>query len=283
MLNVTLLENHEEIRKNFNAKFVYTQAEFELYNKDLIESCSAQGYPLEFSRLLLWSKMPYYQAVSFDRALVFLKSMNGDVYVMSEPPGEHNQGFGLQNVHGVIRMDAVELADRIEYEWYEVYQITEDSPFVEHLLPDDLYVFDPSMERLLVFTHENDFWDLESTQPMVAAKSRFCMCEGFPLPPAASYEELKAAIAKSPKPNTVLTLELSYALKGYFRAFTVCKRLASDRKGYEYWFEHASEIRYTSIEALEQAKAFYEDSLLTVAADPTVRFEIHSVKHTPTI
>ena len=78
-------------------------------------------------------------------------------------------------------------------------------------------------------------------------------------------------------------MELSSALKGYFRAFTVCKRLASDRKGYEYWFDHAPEIRYTSIEALEQAKAFYEDSLLTVAADPTVRFEIHSVKHTPTI
>ena len=76
MKNIRLLPNHEEIRKNFNAKFVYTEAEFELYNKDLIESCSAHGYPLEFSQLLLWSKMPYYQAVSFDRALTFLKSMN---------------------------------------------------------------------------------------------------------------------------------------------------------------------------------------------------------------
>ena len=32
MLNVTLLENHEEIRKNFNAKFVYTEAEFRIEN-----------------------------------------------------------------------------------------------------------------------------------------------------------------------------------------------------------------------------------------------------------
>ena len=132
-----------------------------------------------------------------------------------------------------------------------------------------------------MFTHENDFWDLESTQPMVAAKSRYCSCEGFALPPASSYDELKAAIAKSPKQNTILTLELSYALKGYFRAFTVRKQLAADRRGYEYWFDHAPDTRYTSIEALESAKAFYDDSLLTVAAEPNVRFEIHSVTYTP--
>ena len=35
MLNVTLLENHEEIRKNFNEKLVYTQAEFELYTREI--------------------------------------------------------------------------------------------------------------------------------------------------------------------------------------------------------------------------------------------------------
>ena len=287
MLNVTLLENHEEIRKNFNAKFVYTQAEFELHHKDWIERNAAQGHPLSYDRLLLWDKMPPYQAISFDRALEFLKSMNGDVYAMSEPTREYGRSFTIEGecrFGEVIQVNPMDLAERIEYEWYEERRLGVLDQYLEDaMLPVDLYVFDPTMEHLLVFTHENDFWDLESTQPMVAAKSRFCMCEGFPLPPAASYEELKAAIAKSPKPNTVLTLELSYALKGYFRAFTVCKRLASDRKGYEYWFDHAPEIRYTSIEALEQAKAFYEDSLLTVAADPTVRFEIHSVKHTPTI
>ena len=287
MKNIRLLPNHQEIRKNFNAKFVYTQAEFELHCKDWIEMASAQGHPLSYDCVLLWDKMPCYQAISFDRALEFLKNMNGDVYAMSEPAKEHGQGFTIEGTRClgvVIQVNAVTLAERIEYEWYESWRLGAIDQYPDdEMLPGDLYVFDPSMDHLLVFTHENDFWELESTQPMVAAKSRFCMCEGFPLPPAASYEELKAAIAKSPKPNTVLTLELSYALKGYFRAFTVCKRLASDRKGYEYWFDHASEIRYTSIEALEQAKAFYEDSLLTVAADPTVRFEIHSVKHTPTI
>lgn len=281
MKNIRLLPNHEEIRRNFNAKFVYTEAEFELHHKDWIERSSAQGHPLSYDRLLLWDKMPCYQAISFDRALKFLRSLNGDVYALSEPGGEGGRVFTIQGTRYsgvVIQVNAVALAERIEYEWYEEWRLGALDQYLDDaMLPPDLYVFDPSMEHLLVFTHENDFWDLESEQPMVAAKSRFCMCEGFSLPPAVSYEELKAAIAKSPKPNTVLTLELSYALKGYFRAFTVCKQLTADRKGYEYWFDHAPETRYTSIEDLESAKVFYDDSLLTVATDPNVRFEIHSV------
>ncbi len=280
MLDIQIMKNHQEIRKVFCEKFVLSKEAFEIQYKEWIEFARSKGHELKYEEVLLWDKMPQYQPISFDRALDFLRDLNHPVYAMSEPEKPHEQGFTLDGTTHrgvVIQADSAALAELMGYEWYEDWRLMEEDCYLaDAILPGDLYVFDPSMEHLLVFTHEHDFWDLVRTQPMVAAKSRYCMCHGFELPPEASYEELKAAFTSRQKDGTITAVECSYSLPGYYRAFTVCKQTMSNQST-SYWFDHAPDDRYTSVEELEVAKAFCEESLLSVSQKPSVRFEIHSV------
>ena len=43
------------------------------------------------------------------------------------------------------------------------------------MLPEDLYVFDLSMEWCVVFTHETTDWESELDNPMKATESRYCI------------------------------------------------------------------------------------------------------------
>ena len=43
------------------------------------------------------------------------------------------------------------------------------------ILSDDLYVFDCSMKRCVVFTHETTHWESEVDNPMKDAQSRLCI------------------------------------------------------------------------------------------------------------
>ena len=110
------------------------------------------------------------------------------------------------------------------------------------VLPADLYVFDESMEHMLVFTHETDYWELEDEQPMKCAESRFCMMCGFELPEAVTYETIQTMLAS----DASLEIELSYSCSMYFRQFIVSKRTKEDHTGYEYWFDFAPNTRYAT-------------------------------------
>ena len=128
--------------------------------------------------------MPDYPTVSFARAIDLLRSMGGDVYFMSEnesyPEYASITVDGVEHKGCVAKSNAAALADLIEFEWYEEWRLAARNMYLANtVLPEDLYVFDGAMEHMLVFTHENDHWDLEIEQPMVAAASRYCMAYGF--------------------------------------------------------------------------------------------------------
>ncbi|MBR5343081.1 MAG: hypothetical protein IK149_04220 [Oscillospiraceae bacterium] len=125
-----------------------------------------------------------FHRVSFSDALKTLRNMKNQVLFMSESE-DHSDSCRLR-VNGrtekgfVAKAGANELADLVEYEWYESWRLSAmDMYLKDAVLPEDLYVFDESMEHVIVFTHENDFWELELTEPMKCAESRYCFVHGF--------------------------------------------------------------------------------------------------------
>ena len=49
--------------------------------------------------------------------------------------------------------DPHELSDRIEYEWRDCTRLSGEAPH-ELTLPEDLYVFDTTLDWVIIFTHE---------------------------------------------------------------------------------------------------------------------------------
>ena len=68
------------------------------------------------------------------------------------------------------------LAEKIEQEWYDSYRLAMQNMYdPDAILPDDLYVFDSSMNWCVVFTHETTDWESEIDDPLKAAESRYCI------------------------------------------------------------------------------------------------------------
>ena len=90
---------------------------------------------------------------------------------------------GVEYKGAVARGNSKEIADRIEYEWFEDRRLSlEDAYLSDAVFPEDLYVVSPDFSHLIVFTHENDFWQAELEEPVKAGISRFCMTFGFDFP-----------------------------------------------------------------------------------------------------
>ena len=175
-------------------------------------------------------------------------------------------------------MNAKELADLIEYEWYEPVRLDALGMYLAHpVLPADLYVFDASMEHLLVFTHETDYWELEDEQPMKCAESRFCMMCGFELPEAVTYEKIRSMLMSELAPDSSLEMEISYSCSEYFRQFIISNWTKEDNTGYEYWFDFDSNTNYPTWEEAENAKVFNDKSLKEISEQNGVRFDIIKV------
>lgn len=234
--NIALVDNANEIRQAFIEKFTMTWDEFQITHKEWIEALAAKNYTVTYEELHLWSLMDH-RAISFEKALEFLRTMQGDVYVMSESESHPGcQTFeidGVEHKNCVLKTNAKELAGLIEYEWYEPYRLYALGMYLTHtILPADIYVFDVSMQHLLVFTHETDYWELEDEQPMKCAASRFCMMRGFELPEAVTYEKIRSMIASELAPDSSLEIEMSYSCSMEFRQFIVSKRTKEDNTGY---------------------------------------------------
>ena len=77
----------------------------------------------------------------------------------------------------VAMTDPRELADRIEYEWLESARLLwEEDRFMEDgILPSDLYVFDTTLDWVIVFTHETD---PHADNTRSGTESRFCRAFG---------------------------------------------------------------------------------------------------------
>ena len=280
-MKITLVDNANEIRQAFIEKFTMTWDEFKVRQKEWIDALAAKNHTVTYEERFLWELMDH-RAISFAKSLEFLRSMQGDVYVMSESEGHPgNNEFeidGVEYKNCVAKMNAKELADLIEYEWYEQYRLEVLEMYLTHtVLPADLYVFDESMEHLLVFTHETDYWELEDEQPMKCAASRFCMMCGFELPEAVTYEKIRSMLTSELAPDSSLEIEMSYSCSMAFRQFIISKWTKEDNTGYEYWFDFDANSNYSTWEEAENAKVFNDKSLKEISELNVVRFDIIEV------
>lgn len=281
MINIEILENGNEIRKKFIEKFTATWEEFQVLHKDWIDDCAQRNEVFEYDELYLWDKMQH-QTIYFGKALEYLRSIKGNVLFMSENENKpYCQGIKLHGTEykGVVaKANASELADLIEFEWYHGFKLQAKNMYQANaMLPDDIYVFDEAMEHLIVFTHENDYWELEDDEPMIAAESRFCMMYGFTLPDDVSYEKIKKLFELELEQNSSLEVELSFSCSKQFYKFVVSKWTNENGIGYQYWFNIDPNSDYATFEEMEEAKIFNGKSLKEASMLPGVRFDIISI------
>ena len=105
-----------------------------------------------------------------ETALAYLRERNGSVLFMAEK-GEDAYYRGKKTVDFVAEANAQALAEQIEKDWYSAYQAAAQGAYsADAFLPEDLYVFDGSMEWCIVFTHE--LTDCDSAD---STESRACI------------------------------------------------------------------------------------------------------------
>ena len=154
--------------------FVLSKEDFELLYPACREESEAMGGDFDewYAEAYLWEKMsPDLPTVDFDTALSLLRSRGGTVLFMSESESTHKPcgliHYGREVCDFVAMADAGELADRIEYEWREYPRLTREAPH-ELTLPEDLYVYDTTLDWVIVFTHKT----------VTTPETRFCRAFG---------------------------------------------------------------------------------------------------------
>lgn len=183
-MKIELFVLPEKAREQFIEAFVLTREEFRTVCPDMVSLSERthQDFDVWYDSAYLWDKMsPDMPAVTFREALRLLRTRQGTVLMMSETELSGHQG-GLIH-HGrcvfdyVAMVDAQELADCIAKEWYECQRsAADDGCPSEAILPEDLYVFDTSLDWVIVFTHEiNPLQDSTAKD----AESRFCLAFGL--------------------------------------------------------------------------------------------------------
>ena len=176
-MKIEIMTNKNEIREAFTKKFLLTWEEFQIEYRDFLDRMKEKNHEFHFENALMWDKMPKtYQTPTFSEALELLKKLRGEVYFIAEANEELRIDKKTYS-NFTAKANAAELADLIEADWYESWK-AEDYLYLE-TLPPDLYVFDAEMKHMLVFTHENDLWESELTEPMKAAAARVCLAYGF--------------------------------------------------------------------------------------------------------
>ena len=183
-MKILLLDNNDEIRKNFIRRFVMSWDEFQVELKDFIDEMKKRNEIVDidfYNRSYMWDKISSnYSRVSFREALQVLASIDNNVMFMSENenvPCYAELFIDGQNIRNfVAQSNAKELAKLIEKEWFEGYILAEQGMYNPNpILPEDLYVFDNSMSWFAVFTHETTDWESELDDPMKSAESRYCI------------------------------------------------------------------------------------------------------------
>lgn len=181
-MNIEYLENTTDIGEAFKNRFVLTWDSFQVRHKDWIDEMNRRNYPIDkqwYDQAYMWDRMdPAFSHVSMKEALDYLRRHFGTVLFMTEK-GERECFQGAKTIDFIAKVNSDQLADRIEFEWYESYRLVEQDRYIPDALPDDLYVFDSSMKWCVVFTHETTDWEAEKAHDwMKVAQSRYCIiCE----------------------------------------------------------------------------------------------------------
>ena len=178
-MKIELFVLPQKTRADFWDAFILTKEEWQVLHPDFVSPLA--DFDEWYSRAYLWDKMsPDLPEVNVREALKKLRSREGRVLFMSEPESSGNPG-GLihhgREIHDFVAMaDARELADRVEYEWFEGWRLAlEDRCLSDTILPEDLYIFDTTLDWIIVFTHENDPKYDEKNE---GAETRLCLAFG---------------------------------------------------------------------------------------------------------
>lgn len=162
------------MRRDFMDAFVLSKEDFELLHPACREELETVGGDFDewFEEAYLWEKMsPDLPVVDFDTALSLLRNRRGTVLFMSESESSHKPcgliRYGREVCDFVAMTDPVELADRIELEWKGSPRLTGEAPH-ELTLPEDLYVYDTTLDWVIIFTHET----------VTTPETRFCRAFG---------------------------------------------------------------------------------------------------------
>jgi hypothetical protein len=175
-MKIELFVLPQVMRRDFMDAFVLEREDFAAVHPDWVHHMdeTSVGFDGWYDQAFLWDKMsPDIPVVDFARALELLRGVEGKVLFLSESETSgHDGGLVLhgRKVYDFVAIaDPQELADLLEYEWNN-----DGSLYVEGklTLPSDVYVFDTTLEWVLVFTHE---WD--DTDGGVPA--RYCKAFGF--------------------------------------------------------------------------------------------------------
>ena len=163
------------MRRDFMDAFVLSKEDFELLHPACRAELETMGGDFDewFEEAYLWEKMsPDLPVVDFDTALSLLRSRRGTVLFMSESESSHKPcgmiRYGREVCDFVAMADAGELSDCIEYEWREYPRLTREAPH-ELTLPEDLYVYDTTLDWVIIFTHET----------VTTPETRFCRVFGL--------------------------------------------------------------------------------------------------------
>ena len=176
-MKIELFVLPQKTRADFMEAFVLAREEWDFLYPNVVSPFADDAG--RYDGAYLWEKMSI-PAVTIREALKLLRSHEGTVLFLSEPEMSGNPGelylYGREIYDFVAMADAHELADRIEYEWFENWRLTlKGDCLPDSILPDDLYVFDTTFEWVIVFTHENDpDYDGKSE----GAESRYCKAFG---------------------------------------------------------------------------------------------------------
>ena len=177
-MDIEFLDDVTDIAEAFQNQFVLTWDNFQIKHKDWIDEMSKSNYPIDkqwYDQAYMWDKMdPAFTSASMKEALDYLRGHTGAVLFMTEK-GVHEYFQGAKTIAFIAKADSHQLADRIEFEWYESYRLAEQCMYIPDALPEDLYVFDSSMEWCVVFTHETTDTETEAAGDwMKNVQSRYC-------------------------------------------------------------------------------------------------------------
>lgn len=185
--DIEIVNNELEMRAQFKKRHTLSWERFQETHSDFIQSMLEKNHITfdeeKYEESYLWDLMPKeYSVVTFQEALNMLKEKDCKVLFMSEG-NVKNSGPHHLTLHGenfstfLAEFEAESLAELIEREWYESYRLTElhmHNP--EAVLPEDLYVFDASLDWVIAFTHEITCdYDLEWEDPLKEAEYRLCI------------------------------------------------------------------------------------------------------------
>ncbi len=182
-MKIELLKDADGIRQKFIDRFLDNRNKFKTEHKEFVEELKKNGYDVDqwYDGAYMWDKLSTnVPIVTIFQALELLKSRKSNVWFMSECKGFHatcHLMYNNEKIEGfAAKADAVELGEKISYEWFESIKIYLEGYNLEQILPEDLYVFDETYEWVIVFTHETD-WRVEGLEE--AANTRLCFAYGF--------------------------------------------------------------------------------------------------------